>query len=758
MIVTTLDWQPVEVQGNIALTTVWVPPVKWSIDESFDTWSGFDWEVSKVFKFGEDVFVNGSESLFRAYNNIFAYWWTNVKWLISLLDNWDLDTSVYFWWQLSIIPTINKTITGKILLWLQSTTNIYNKKSVNRLVLLNTNWFIDETFVCGITSWEIQAVWVLASWKFIVSTTNFTTSTFNVIRLNSDWSIDNTFNNVTLNNTVNNIEERPDWKIAVLWPFTNVNWSWRNHIFVMNSDWTIDGSFSTTTWINQTFWTNLSVQTDNKMIVTGNFTTYNWTTVNRIVRLNTNWSIDWTFVTWTGFNGYSSVSHKLISDWTIVCYGNYTTYKWVSQNRICRLLTDWTLDWTFAVWTGFNNQVSIVLIDSNWRYFIWWSFTTYNSVANIGFCLKLNTDWSVYTNFKQWSWFDILVFSEKWISTTDWKVLFFPTNPLSYKAINSYNSIKNKALVLLNDKWVLNTNFPYVLWFEWTTTVNSILKQSDDKYLIFWDFSKYDWNTVYKFIRLNTNLELDSTLSIWTGFNGAVFADIQSDWKIVCTWSFTNYNWTTRNRIVRLNTDGTIDWTYTYSSWFSSFMSWLKIISWDKCFFWSIANRTYNWLNSNRIHLINNDWTINWTFMTNIWTWPNIWINTVLEHSNWNYFVWWGFTTWNAVTQSYLIRLNTDWTKNNTLNLWTGFNWAITSLVELDNWDLLVWWNFTTYNWNTVNRIVRIKTDWTFVNTYWTWFNDNVNRLVVEDKLLYVTWAFTTYDWQTANRIVRIHI
>ena len=81
----------------------------------------------------------------------------------------------------------------------------------------------------------------------------------------------------------------------------------------------------TGTSVNLAF-SKIAVQSDNKMIVYGTVTTYNSTAVARIVRVDTNGSIDTTFVTGAGFN--NTVNKAVIqSDGKVVVVGDFTTYK-----------------------------------------------------------------------------------------------------------------------------------------------------------------------------------------------------------------------------------------------------------------------------------------------------------------------------------------------------------------------------------------------------------------------------------------------
>jgi hypothetical protein len=194
-----------------------------------------------------------------------------------------------------------------------------------------------------------------------------------------------------------------------------------------------------------------------------------------------------------------------------------------------------------------------------------------------------------------------------------------------------------------------------------------------------------------------------------------------NDWNIVIVGSFTSYNWTARNRIVKIKKDWTIDWTFAYTSWFAWAIAWWVYEQSDwKLLTYNTFARTYNWINSNRLHRLNADWTIDSTFMTNIWTWPNSTPSIVYELSDWTIIVWWQFTQWNWVSgYNRIIALNNDWTINTSYNFWTGFDNTVLAIWEDSSWNIILGWDFLNYNWSAVNRLIRLSNTWVSLQTYW---------------------------------------
>ena len=158
---------------------------------------------------------------------------------------------------------------------------------------------------------------------------------------------------------MNKIAIQNDGKIAICWWFTTYNWVASRYLVRLNSNWSKD------TWFN--IWTRfggfvnaLAVQSDGKVIAGGSFTSYSWSTTNRIIRINNDWSKDTSFNIWSWFNSTESVGVLALavqSDGKIIVGGDFTNYNWTSINKLVRLNTDWSQD-TSLPWGGSRDHPS----------------------------------------------------------------------------------------------------------------------------------------------------------------------------------------------------------------------------------------------------------------------------------------------------------------------------------------------------------------------------------------------------------------
>jgi uncharacterized delta-60 repeat protein len=137
---------------------------------------------------------------------------------------------------------------------------------------------------------------------------------------------------------------------------------------------------------------SIKQQADGKLVIGGYFTTYQGISANYIVRLNTDFSIDDTFDYGTGFN--AAVNAVAIqSDGKILCGGAFTQYKGTARNRIIRLNTDGSLDTTFSIGTGFSASVWGITIQSDGKILVCGSFTSYSGGVESRI-IRLNTNGS----------------------------------------------------------------------------------------------------------------------------------------------------------------------------------------------------------------------------------------------------------------------------------------------------------------------------------------------------------------------------
>jgi uncharacterized delta-60 repeat protein len=280
----------------------------------------------------------------------------------------------------------------------------YSGLPFNRIVRVNRDVSIDETFNIGtgfdnsVYDVELQSNGKILVGGFFSSYSGV--SSGKIVRLNVNGSIDNTFTAGTgFNNTVWVIKVQTDGKILVGGNYTQYNGNPHSYLIRLNSDGSVDNSFNTGLGLNAQVY-DIILQSDGKKIILGDFTTVNGNSHVRIVRLNDDGSIDNTFNSGTGFNG--TTYSGLLDGTKLVVVGAFFEYNGQTNRQIVRLNTDGSIDNTFVSNGGFNRfsglTYSTTVLKYSDKYFVIGDFDTYNSISAKGL-VQLNPDGSIDESF-----------------------------------------------------------------------------------------------------------------------------------------------------------------------------------------------------------------------------------------------------------------------------------------------------------------------------------------------------------------------
>ncbi|MEO6542230.1 MAG: delta-60 repeat domain-containing protein, partial [Ferruginibacter sp.] len=110
----------------------------------------------------------------------------------------------------------------------------------------------------------------------------------------------------------------------------------RHKIARLNTDGSLDTGFNPGTGADRAVYTT-AIQSDGKIIIGGDFTTYNGTARIRIARLNSDGSLDAGFNPGTGAN-YIINTTAIQSDGKIIIGGSFTAYNGTIRSRVARVI------------------------------------------------------------------------------------------------------------------------------------------------------------------------------------------------------------------------------------------------------------------------------------------------------------------------------------------------------------------------------------------------------------------------------------
>jgi gliding motility-associated-like protein/uncharacterized delta-60 repeat protein len=374
-------------------------------------------------------------------------------------------------------------------------------------VLLAQPGSLDATFDNGPSSLNygfISAIAIQPDGKILVVGSFYFTNnvlTQNITRLNTDGTIDKSFNSGTgANDKVNDIIIQPDGKIIIAGEFYNYDGSYANRIARLNPDGTLDTSFSSGTGPNDDI-LNISLQPDGKIIIGGYLYTYNNALINRMARLNSDGSLDTSFN--LGLTDVHWIQRTLpLPDGKILITDNFG-YR---NSRLIRLNSDGSLDNTFPIIKGDSQIIDIVLLPDG-KIMIAGEFSAINNKTT-GNIARFNADGTIDTSFNS-----NLIFSK------------------DNNGVNLGGMISTTSL------------------------------QTDGKIIIGGSFDKINGIDRNNIARLNTDGSLDLSFAPVKGvshFGGGAYltsSAVQTDGKIIVGGQFTNYDGIRTNTIVRLNND-----------------------------------------------------------------------------------------------------------------------------------------------------------------------------------------------------------
>jgi 3'-phosphoadenosine 5'-phosphosulfate sulfotransferase len=234
--------------------------------------------------------------------------------------------------------------------------------------------------------------------------------------------------------------------------------------------------------------------------------------------------------------------------------GNFITYNGSTSNRIIRLNTDGTVDTSFNVGTGFNNTVRSIIEDSNGALYVGGDFTSYKGTSNNNRVIKLDSSGNKITSFDNSTGFNTGVVWNLSLNS-DETILYCAGAFTAYKG-----TTRNRLAAINTSNGSLNTTFNTSVGAN--STVIDILPTSSGIYVT-GSFTSVNGTSINRIARLQTNGNVDTGFNVGAGANNTGYSLIEdSSGNIYFGGVFTSYKGTTRNRIVKIDSSGDIDTSF----------------------------------------------------------------------------------------------------------------------------------------------------------------------------------------------------
>jgi uncharacterized delta-60 repeat protein len=584
--------------------------------------------------------------------------------------------------------------------------NSYNGSAVNHIARLNNDGTLDATFNIGTgTNTDVYEIDIQSDGKIIISgqiTMYNGASIKRIARLNIDGTLDTSFNTVTgVNGNINCTSIQSDGKIIIGGIFNSYNGISMSGIARLNIDGTLDGSFNPGQGTNSGGFINTtSIQSDGKIIIGGTFISYNGIPMNRIARLNADGTLDNSFSIGLGLN-VGAYASSIQNDGKIIIGGDFTTYNGTTRRKIARLNADGTLDNIFMQGTGANGAVLTTSIQTDGKIIIGGRLTTFNNTTN-NYITRLNTDGTQDISFITGTGgVSSSTFGGNAISTTsiqsDGKIIIGGD-------LFSFNGIPVNRIARLNSNGSLDITF-----ITGTGANNNVLAtsiQTDGKIIIGGNFTDYNGYPINRIARLNTDGTLDATFNPGTGTNNIVRSiSIQSDGKIIIGGDFTEYNGAGRNYIARLNSDGTLDVSFNPGFGTNAPVRTASIQSDGKLIIGGDFT-SYNVTSRNYIARLNSDGTLDLSFNPGSGASNSVQTTSILGDGK--ILIGGDFTSYNGTVRNNIALLNIDGSLDSVFNQGTGASNSVYSISLQSDGNIIIGGNFTSYNSTGRNRVARI--------------------------------------------------
>jgi len=540
----------------------------------------------------------------------------------------------------------------------------------------------------------------------------------------------------------------------------------------------------------------VAAQPDGKIIIVGNFTKYNQLSVGRIARLNANESQDMGFAQGAGANGLIRAV-QLSADGKILIAGDFSSYNGITRNRIARLNTDGSLDETFNPGSGANNSVYTITISQDGTIFIGGQFTQYNEMTSQRI-VKLNNDGTLNTSFSSnvantvrqialqadgkivigGDFTYVNGLAKNYIArlnedgTTDTSFIATGADMSIYSLLVSddkiyvggpfftFNGAQRMGLVRLNQNGSIDTAFGSLNGY-----VLQMVRQPDGKIIAAGEFGSFnDDYSVKNVIRFSEDGTVDSFIA--KGAEGLITSiALKSDGKVLFAGSFYIFNNHPENHITCYNSDGSRDVSFDIGTGTgvdnaiqdSVILPDGKILIAGDFF-------NYNGVSRNKIAKLNADGTLDFTF--NPGTGANGSITNISVLEDGKIMIAGYFTTYNGQTSKNVARLNPDGSLDTSFSTGAGFGtFEIYSLATQNDGKILLGGLFITYDDQALaTPILRFNQDGTldagfdfslFVSNT---LSGNVKKIIVlEDGKLLVGRNPGSVNGVVGNSIVRIN-
>jgi uncharacterized delta-60 repeat protein/prepilin-type N-terminal cleavage/methylation domain-containing protein len=264
-----------------------------------------------------------------------------------------------------------------------------NGTTRNRIARLNTDGTLDTTFANGLAGANdtVQTIALQTDGRILIGggfNSLHGTARSYVARLNADGSVDTGFLNGLPGADLRlySMAVQSDGRILIGGNFTTVNGTSRGRIARLNTDGTLDTTFANGLAGADSSVFSIAVGPDGRIVIGGAFAAVHGTARGNLARLNADGSLDTMFLNGLSGAGWWVWAVTVLSDSRVVIGGEFTAVNGTARGGIARLNADGSLDTTFANGlSGGNATVSAAVVRPDGSVVVGGVFTQMNGTA-----------------------------------------------------------------------------------------------------------------------------------------------------------------------------------------------------------------------------------------------------------------------------------------------------------------------------------------------------------------------------------------
>ncbi|WP_347217509.1 T9SS type A sorting domain-containing protein [Chryseobacterium sp.] len=385
-----------------------------------------------------------------------------------------------------------------------------------------------------------------------------------IVRINPDFTLDTSYIGGNFDGTVNSISLQNDGKIVAVGSFTKYNNVTEKNMIRLNGDGTKDNTFNIGTGFGYEMYdTNRSVRkvmvlNGGKILVSGNFLSYNGISTKYVVKLNSDGSLD------TAFNFLPTFPNDVI-DFGLQQNGKIVA---INKNRVWRYNSDGSHDTSFYTHDDntFSGDIKTIALADDDKIYLGGKFKLSESRQYI---TRLNADGTMDGSFLPKRFYTMAY------ENADHNGVFALLPQTGGKVIVAGNFRKYGdnwvgGIIRLNNDGNMDPSFLgriSSIRYESSGEVIQHLRFDNDGDIIAGGriklYNEISANNIVKFSATDGEVNM-SFRNICKGFDRAPNkVVVQPDGKMLVSGEFSSYNGITRDKIIRLNPDGSVDESFS---------------------------------------------------------------------------------------------------------------------------------------------------------------------------------------------------